>query len=142
VPRDTESYKTLILAGGELTPVYHNCSGKHSGMLAAVVHMGEEVETYWEVSHPHQQRILQAIEEVCQYAKEKIEIGVDGCGVPVHRLPLMNTALGYARLANPSNWESRHAKTLERIHRAMINHPEMVGGQNRFDTDVMKVFKG
>ncbi|WP_251553618.1 asparaginase [Neobacillus muris] len=143
IPRDLESYKALIRAGGELTPVYSNCSGKHSGMLTAVVHMNEDVDSYREVSHPHQQRILQAIEDICQYPKEKIDIGVDGCGVPVHRLPLRNTALGYARLANPFQTESGgHSETLNRICQAMMKHPEMVAGEDRFDTDVMQAFAG
>jgi L-asparaginase II len=142
IPRHLESYKELIKAGGELTPVYSNCSGKHSGMLTAVVHMNEDVASYREVSHPHQQRILNAIEEVCDFPKKKIEMGVDGCGVPVHRLPLINTALGYARLANPDKFVSEHSKTLDRICHAMIKHPEMVGGDNRFDTDVMRAFNG
>lgn len=140
VPRDMDSYNALIKAGGQLTPVYSNCSGKHSGMLTAVVHMQEDVATYREVSHPHQQRILKAIEDVCGYSKEQIDISVDGCGVPVHRLPLRNTALGFARLANPEG--TSHADALERICHAMMKHPEMVGGKDRFDTDIMEAFNG
>jgi L-asparaginase II len=143
IPRDIDSYNALIKAGGELTPVYSNCSGKHSGMLTAVVHMNEDVSTYREITHPHQQRILNAIENVCQYPKEKIDLSVDGCGVPVHRLPLRNTALGFARLANPFAWEeSERTHTLERIRNAMMKHPEMVGGKDRFDTDLMEAFGG
>jgi L-asparaginase II len=143
IPRDIESYNALMKAGGELTPVYSNCSGKHSGMLTAVVHMNEDVDSYRELTHPHQQRILHDIEDVCQYPKEKIDISVDGCGVPVHRLPLRNTALGFARLANPNAWEqSKRAQALERIRNAMMKHPEMVGGKDRFDTDLMAAFNG
>ncbi|WP_040205680.1 asparaginase [Neobacillus jeddahensis] len=142
IPRDAESYKALIRNGGELTPVYSNCSGKHSGMLTAVVHMNEDVNSYRELSHPHQQRILQAIEDICEYPKKNIEIGVDGCGVPVHRLPLRYTGLGYARLANPFMKQDEHSQTLNQICHAMMKHPEMVGGENRFDTDVMRAFKG
>jgi len=140
IPRDVESYNALIKAGGELTPVYSNCSGKHSGMLTAVAHMKEDVDSYRELSHPHQQRILSAIAEICQYPKDKIEISVDGCGVPVHRLPLKNTALGFAQLASP--YETVHALTLEKIRNAMMKHPEMVGGKDRFDTDLMEAFEG
>ena len=143
IPRDIESYKELIKSGGDLTPVFSNCSGKHSGMLTAVVHMGEDIHTYREISHPHQQRILQAIEEMCHYPKESIDISVDGCGVPVHRLPLKNTALGYARLANSSVMENKErAETLERIRKAMTSVPEMVAGKERFDTDLMRAFGG
>lgn len=140
IPRDMDSYHALIKTGGELTPSYSNCSGKHSGMLTAAVHMHEDVSTYRELIHPHQQRILSAIEAICGYPKGKIEISVDGCGVPVHRLPLKNTALGFARLAQPK--DTSHSQALERVRNAMIKHPEMVGGKERFDTDLMEVFQG
>jgi L-asparaginase II len=94
-----ESYKQLIREGKELTPVFSNCSGKHSGMLATSVHMKEDIATYREIEHPHQQRILKEIEEVCDVPKDEIQLS--GCGVPVHRLPLYNAALGFARLAQP-----------------------------------------
>ncbi|OMF62162.1 L-asparaginase [Paenibacillus sp. FSL R5-0490] len=143
IPRDMESYNELIRSGGELTPVFSNCSGKHSGMLTAVVHMGEDVDSYREVTHPHQQRILDVIEEVCGYPKDQIEISVDGCGVPVHRLPLKHAAMGFARLAQPFAWsEGERPRALERIRKAMTKHPEMVGGTDRFDTDLMKAFNG
>lgn len=139
IPRDMESYNALIKSGGDLTPVYSNCSGKHSGMLTAVVHNKEDVSSYRELSHPHQQRILSAIEDICEYPKAKLGISVDGCGVPVHRLPLKNTALGFARLAQP---QGKHGEALERIRNAMMRHPEMVGGKDRFDTDLMNAFNG
>jgi L-asparaginase II len=143
IPRDIESYKQLIKEGKELTPVFSNCSGKHSGMLATAVHMGENVDLYREVEHPVQQRILDVIEEVCKVPKEKIQLSVDGCGVPVHRLPLYNAALGFALLANPSsNLGSKRVETLLTVRNAMMEYPEMVGGTKRFDTDLMNVFKG
>ncbi|WP_442598474.1 asparaginase [Neobacillus sp. D3-1R] len=143
IPRDMESYHQLIREGKELSPVFSNCSGKHSGMLATTVYMKEDVNTYREVAHPHQQRILEAIEQVCDFPKEQIQISVDGCGVPVHQLPLKNVALGFARLAKPEAFtEGKRAQTLSTIRDSMIKHPEMVGGTKRFDTDLMKVYNG
>lgn len=143
IPRDIDSYNELIRNGGELTPVFSNCSGKHSGMLTAVVHMKEDVHSYREIEHPHQQRILNVIEHVCSFPKNEIDISVDGCGVPVHCLPLKNIALGFARLAQPFTWESSaRAGHLDRVCQAMMSRPEMVGGTNRFDTDLMRVFNG
>lgn len=143
IPRDIKSYNELIRNGGELTPVFSNCSGKHSGMLSAVVYMGEDVKSYREVDHPHQQRILNVIEHVCDFPKSEIELSVDGCGVPVHRVPLKNAALGFARLAKPFDWEnSERAGHLDKVREAMTTAPEMVGGTDRFDTDLMRVFAG
>lgn len=143
LPRDMESYKQLIREGKDLTPVFSNCSGKHSGMLASAVHMNEDVHTYREITHPLQQRILDVIEDVCSFPKAQIQISVDGCGVPVHQLPLRNVALGFARLAKPEVFsEGKRAQALKKICESMIQHPEMVGGTNRFDTDLMRVFNG
>jgi L-asparaginase II len=143
IPRDMESYKQLIREGKDLTPVFSNCSGKHSGMLASAVHMNENVDLYREIDHPLQQRILDVIEDVCSFPKEQIQISVDGCGVPVHGLPLRNAALGFARLAKPDGFaDENRAKSLKIICDSMIQHPEMVGGTNRFDTDLMREFNG
>ncbi|MGG1675270.1 asparaginase [Neobacillus sp. NRS-1170] len=139
IPRDHESYKQLIREGKELTPVFSNCSGKHSGMLATAVHMKEDVAGYREIHHPVQQRILDVIEDICEVPKNEIKLSVDGCGAPVHQLPLNQMALGYARLAKPVGG---HASALENIKNAMVKHPEMVGGKNRFDTNLMNTFNG
>lgn len=139
-PWDMASYKQLIKAGKDVTPVYSNCSGKHSGMLATAVHMKEDIASYREITHPVQQRILDAIEEICSYPKEGIRISVDGCGVPVHQIPLENAALCYARLAKPDHLNQQKSAVLQRIRDAMIDYPEMVGGTKRFDTDLMKAF--
>lgn len=143
VPRHEDSYKELILAGKQLTPVYSNCSGKHAGMIATATHMGEDVATYLLPDHPVQQRIMDVVEDITGYPKEKIQLGTDGCGVPVHRLPLANYAWAFAKLAKPeaiSNPVRRDAA--KKVVEAMIAHPEMVGGENRYCTDLMTAYKG
>jgi L-asparaginase II len=143
LPRDMEGYKQLIREGKDVTPVFNNCSGKHSGMLASAIHMNEDVASYRDINHPLQQRILDVIEDICSFPKEHIEISVDGCGVPVHQLPLRNTALGFARLAKPEVLsDGKRAAALKTIRDAMVKHPEMVGGTKRFDTDLMRVYSG
>ncbi|WP_438349358.1 asparaginase [Paenibacillus sp. FA6] len=143
VPRDKDSYIELIKAGGELTPVFSNCSGKHSSMLATAVHLHEDIHTYPQISHPVQQRVLNVIAEVCSIPEEQIGLSVDGCGLPVHQIPLCNTALGFARLAHPGGTVSvSRAEALEMIRDAMMEHPEMVAGKKRFDTDIMRAFNG
>lgn len=142
-PRRDEDYRELIRSGKELTPLFSNCSGKHSGMLATAVHRNEESSTYREVSHPVQQRILKVISELCDTPMEEIAMGVDGCGAPVHRLPLEKVAFGYAQLAaGHSDQYPEHDQALKKVRDAMMAHPDLVGGTNRFDTDVMTLFPG
>lgn len=143
IPRDIDSYKALIKEGKELSPVFSNCSGKHSGMIATAVHLNEDIGSYYLLEHPIQQRILDTISELLNFPKDKIGIGIDGCGVPVHQLPLNYCALLFAYLANPELIkENSHSQAIKTIRNAMMKHPELVAGKDRFDTDVMRVFEG
>lgn len=142
-PKSDEEYRRVIRSGQDLTPVFSNCSGKHSGMLAAAIHLGEAPEDYRVVSHPVQQRILKSISDLCDTPQEEIEMGVDGCGAPVHRLPLEKVAFGYAQLAaGHSEQHPEHDQALKQLRDAMMTHPHLVGGEARFDTDIMTLLPG
>ncbi|WP_026074197.1 asparaginase [Brevibacillus massiliensis] len=142
IPHSQDAYQKLIAAGKKLTPLYSNCSGKHTGMLITAKHMGESLEDYYKPDHPVQQRILQVIAEMADYPIEQIEMGTDGCGVPVHALPLERLAYAFARMAHPDDLGEKRANTANRITAAMMKHPEMVGGTGRFCTDFMKAARG
>ncbi|MDY0409071.1 asparaginase [Virgibacillus soli] len=143
VPRDMKSYDALVRAGKQLNPLYSNCSGKHSGMLVGCKKQGFDIATYREINHPYQQQILEVIAEVADIECKSIGMSVDGCGVPVHRMPLEHVALAYARLAKPEVWltdNDQRKKSLHRVCQAMTMFPEMVAGTKQFDTDLMQAF--
>jgi L-asparaginase II len=119
--------------GEEFSPLMHNCSGKHVGMLAVAVHKGFSLEDYLLPTHPVQQMIIKTISEICCYSEEKIGLGFDGCSAPAHAMPLYNTALGYAHLIAPNSVPKEKAKAYSTINLAMMNHPEMVSGTGRMD---------
>ncbi|NJM58889.1 MAG: asparaginase, partial [Synechococcales cyanobacterium RU_4_20] len=60
----------------------------------------------------------------------------DDCGVPTCYLPLRQMALLYARLASSDFIE------IERVVRAMVHHPDLVAGEGRFDTELMRLTQG
>lgn len=142
IPRDEEAYRKVILEGRELTPIYNNCSGKHAGMLIAAKYLGEPLETYLELTHPVQQRNLDVIAELARYPKGNIGIGVDGCGVPTFAMPLYYWGVAFAQMARPTRPSVKRSGVIRRITKAMVNHPEMVAGYGRFDTDLMRTAKG
>ena len=72
--------------GEPALPIHNNCSGKHAGMLACAQFLGEDLDSYYRLEHPHQQRIIDTIADICGYARDKIQLGLDGCGVPRERL--------------------------------------------------------
>ncbi|HEY7666894.1 MAG TPA: asparaginase [Actinomycetota bacterium] len=113
----------------------HNCSGKHAAMLLACVRNGWDPQTYPRASHPLQRRIQRAV--VAAAGVERVAMGVDGCGVPVHGMPLRAMATLYARLAEPERLGPL-APTAERCVEAMLAEPYLVGGRRRDDTDIMQ----
>lgn len=122
------------------TEVHSNCSGKHSGMLITCKKMGYSLDDYYKLEHPVQQKILENLAYTCMVDKEDIAIGIDGCGVPVHGLPMHKLALGMARLSKPEVMGEERAKTVRRITTAMTNHPEMVAGDKRICTELNDKF--
>ncbi len=132
-----------MLKRGELpTPNRHNCSGKHTGMLAHARMRGLPISDYVNPEHPVQKTILETLSEICSYPVEKIEIGIDGCSAPVHAMPLYNAALGFARLCDPRGLSMDRSTACRRITASMMSNPVMVSGPGRFDTRLMEVCSG
>jgi len=142
MPDDPTAYKALIARGEKPTPNRNNCSGKHSGMLAHARMRGLPLETYLERSHPVQQDILSAFAEMCEYPRDQVEIGTDGCSAPNFAVPLYNAALGFARLSDPRDLSEARARACGAITSAMASYPQMVSGENEFDCRLMQVGKG
>jgi L-asparaginase II len=112
-----------------------DCSGKHAGMLAASRSRGWPLDTYRHPGHPVQDRVMNAVLSATDLASA--EVGVDGCGVPVHRLPLLAMATIYARLARPERLGPL-APHSARAVRAMLREPYLVAGRDRVDTAIMR----
>jgi L-asparaginase II len=141
-PHDLATSRRLKALGLEPTPYRHNCSGKHTGMLAMARFLGESLATYIEPEHPVQRRILAAFSAMCGLSEAEVGIGIDGCSVPTFAVPLRAAATAFARLADPSGLAADRARACRRIFAAMTSHPEMVSGPGRFDTRVMAVAGG
>lgn len=134
-----EDYKIEQIANHvELTPANSDCSGKHAGMLAACLVKGYRTDNYNLENHTVQQDILKLVSNFCEIEEDKIALGTDGCGVPVHGMPLYNAALGFAKLAKPDELEPDLKDACERTFTAMNQAPEMVAGTNGFCTELIK----
>ena len=115
--------------------IWQDCSGKHSGMLLGCVRRGWPTETYRSPGHALQRRVLAAVRAAT--GVERPLVGVDGCGVPVHGVPLRAMATLYARLAEPERLGEALAPHVARATAAMRAEPYLVGGRHRVDTEVM-----
>lgn len=120
-------------------PLFSDCSGKHAGMLLACVRSGWETASYPRRSHPLQRRVLRAVERAT--GRNDLRVGVDGCGVPVHGVPLRAVATLYARLGTADRLGDLEPH-VARATTAMRAQPYLVGGRGRVDTTVMQTVDG
>lgn len=127
--------------GVRLTPVYSNCSGKHAGMLALARHHEWPTEDYHRLAHPVQQRCLEAVSQWTSVPAERIGTAVDGCGVVCFALPLKNMALAYARLGKGEGGRGKGTGA-SRVVEAMLRHPELIAGERRPCTEMMRAHPG
>jgi len=110
----------------------HNCSGKHAAFLATCKRLGWSSESYLQSEHPLQQEVLKRVAELLALPPAELLVARDDCGAPTLQLQLAQMALLYAHLG------SGDQPDLERLLRAMLNHPELVAGEGRFDTELMR----
>ena len=118
----------------ERLPVNFDCSGKHAGMLAACRARDWPLETYRDPVHPLQQRVLAAV--LAATGLGAVQVGVDGCGVPVHGFPLAAMARIFATLLDPTPLGDDLAPWADRALAAMRAEPYLVAGRGRVDTAV------
>ena len=114
------------------SPLRHNCSGKHAAFLATSRKMAWPLDDYLQGDHPVQVEVNRRVAELLGLPADELVAARDDCGAPTLRLQLAQMALLYAHLG-----ASRHAE-LEQISRAMLAHPDLVAGEGRFDTELMR----
>ena len=134
------------------TPATSNCSGKHAGMLAASKTLGLDITDYHHSDHPLSARVKTVTEELLTGGSSKNEVlwGVDGCNLPTPAAPLQVSAAMYAKFAEAKDASSKEdgplldgrTSLMARIFTAMYEHPEMVGGTDRFCTVLIRACPG
>jgi len=124
------------------SPLAHNCSGKHAGMLAACAMHGWPHADYLAFDHPLQRAIRAAVAGFCDLPEGSLVAGIDGCSAPNYAVPLSSLARAFARLAAGSPAEDPFGIAAATLRDAMLGAPEMVSGQGRTDARLMEVGRG
>ena len=144
LPEDPESQRFLATADPSLkTAIWNNCSGKHAGMIALAKAEGWSVRGYIAPEHPVQKLLMETVADVCGVDVARMPVAIDGCSAANPALPLVAMARGYARMAVARrSGGDRRESALARIRDAMAAYPEMVAGEGRFCTALMRVTAG
>lgn len=134
-PYDREERDRLIRGAEAPCQLHNNCSGKHCGFLTASRQMKAGPD-YVEVDHPLQRAIRQATEEVTGEAIAGW--GIDGCSAPNFAMSLAGLARAMQAFAAAREEGSARERAMVRLHRAMARHPELVAGEGRACTELMR----
>ena len=141
-PLDPEVHDAYVRQGYEPGRLEDNCSGKHAGMIGAAKAMDDDVATYAEFAHPLQQQNLANIAELCGVTRGEVGLGVDGCAVPSYAVPVRAMALALEQFTSPDALPAGKAAAARRIADAILRYPDMVAGERRFDTRLMRAGGG
>ncbi len=128
-PLSMNAKEEILRNGGEKRRIYHNCSGKHMGILTLCTDMNCDKREYWNINSPAQQEILSHISMMSEYPREQIKIGTDGCGVPVFAMPMKNLAMAYMKMACPDTIGDEITRdAVIKLTKLMNENYEMVSG--------------
>ncbi|NHF72893.1 asparaginase [Paracoccus xiamenensis] len=137
MPWDKDESRRLTCSDHKPSQLHNNCSGKHAGFLTWARHAGAGPE-YVEIDHPLQKAIRQATAEVM--AEEPAGYGIDGCSAPNFAGSITGLARAMAAFAQPGS--GARGQAMERLVQAMTAYPELVAGEGRACTELMRAMGG
>ncbi len=135
MPDDPPAQKALICSDRAPCQLHNNCSGKHAGFLTLNAYLGAGPE-YVEPDHPVQRACLAAFEEVT--AEPSPGFGIDGCSAPNFITTVHGMARAMAAFAAAEDGAGTRPQAMRRLWQAMIAHPELVAGEGRACTNLMR----
>jgi L-asparaginase II len=140
-PSRAEASYALAGEGKKPNQLHNNCSGKHAGMLGLAKLLGVPSQGYIGIDHPVQQKIADTMAEMCEYDYSSAPWSPDGCSAPTWAMPLTNLALAFAKFASPENLSEERQKACKTLYDAVVKHPFMVAGTDRYCTDMMTILQ-
>ena len=139
MPSDIDANQSLIRHNDAPCQFHNNCSGKHSSFLTVTKHLKAGTE-YIDPMHPVQLAVREAFEDVT--GRESLGHAIDGCSAPnfattVHGLARAMGFFAGAREDGPVRY-----RAAARLVRAMLAYPELVAGEGRACTELMRAMDG
>ena len=150
LPYGVPEREAWLRASGEPDQLCQNCSGKHAAMAAVCTLNGWPVAGYLDPGHPLQRLVADTVAELT--GEEPETWSTDGCGTPVPAVSLAGMARAYGRLARAAaeaassagrhDGEGARLSAEAAVGRAMQSRPDMVAGEGRDVTALMRLLPG
>ncbi len=138
-PSDRVAKFDLIKSDQSPCQIHNNCSGKHCGFLTLNQHLGGGPD-YHVIDHPVQQAAKAAFEEVTQQTSPTW--GTDGCSAPNFATTVHGLARAMAFFATAHDRSDTRSQAAARLTDAMRAFPELVAGETRACTELMRAMDG
>ncbi|WP_427005190.1 asparaginase [Pseudarthrobacter sp. H2] len=142
LPYGVREREEWLRGGGVPTQLTQNCSGKHAAMAATCVINGWPVQGYLDPGHPLQKLVAETVRGLT--GEEPSGTSTDGCGTLLFALTLLGMARAFGRLAaaemHPGGAPAECPEAT--VAHAMRRHPEMVAGEGRDVTELMRLVPG
>ena len=129
-PMHIKTADDYILNKTPFTKLNNNCSGKHLSMLLYSKLLDIDNYNYQNIEHIVQQNINKFFKEI--FELDEIKYGIDGCGLPAIYLNSYSFLKGVKNVLN-----SEYKDLWQSIFDSYNSHPNLVGGENRTDTNIM-----
>ena len=137
-PNDVPARNALICSHCGPDQRHNNCSGKHAGFLTFGHHVKAGPE-YVDPSHPLQAAIGEAWDDVTD--EPNPEFAIDGCSAPNFATRLSGLARAMAAFAAAVPDGGTRQTAMVRLREAMMLHPDLVAGEGRACTRLMRAMK-
>ena len=139
MPSDPIANKALTCSDQPPCQIHNNCSGKHAGFLTLNRHLRGGPD-YVDPLHPVQQAVKSAFEEVT--GEPSPGFGIDGCSAPNFATTVHGLARAMAFFAAATGTGNTRDRAAHRLIRAMMAFPELVAGEGRSCTALMRAMGG
>lgn len=140
-PMRVEAGYALAGHGQKPNQLHNNCSGKHAGMLGLAKLLDVPSQGYIGIDHPVQQTIADTMADMCEYDYSTAPWSPDGCSAPTWAMPLTHLALAFAKFVHPENLSIERQEACKTLYDAVVTHPFMVAGTERYCTDMMTILE-
>jgi L-asparaginase II len=150
LPYGTSERENWLRSGLHATQVTQNCSGKHAAMAATCIINGWPVKGYLDPSHPLQRLVAATVVDLT--GEQPRARSTDGCGTPLYALTLRGMARAFGTIAaaaaaittasTPDDGGTAPLPAEAAVGLAMRQHPDMVAGEHRDVTELMRLLPG
>ena len=133
--KDPHVKKEMLKKGQSHCQIHNNCSGKHAGFLSVSRHLNAGPE-YTDPDHPVQLLVMDVFQELTENKVDGLVI--DGCSAPNPAMPLYSLAKAMSWFATAHKRDDQLSKAALRLRNAMVTYPDLVAGEQRACTNLMK----